>query len=250
MRTGASGHRIEPPSDLLFRWRARRLSVDAETGQAATFDALADSADIPGGVYGRNGNQLTAGHAQPRFHQKPIEGSITRLSVTADTAGQDVERWSFPWPLKIFPLSIYVRLFPGYVPGASVTGSPWVTMIGNATTQGGYMGIRRLGTAWQGVRFRAAANLVSEFTEPAGAVFPMEVMLTLNTGGVLQLLTKDAATPSVSRNGAVVTDATMLTAGENWGTNLLIIGAEGRYAYEEIKIARAVQSFDSMALLS
>lgn len=258
--TGASAYRGRRSSRLLFGWHAKYGTLDAHTGQVGLLTT--ENLGTIGSVEGRNGASasVVAAHAVPRFVQRASEGYVTRLALEGSIAGQDRERLEYSWPQKVFGLSIYVRVYPMYAPGANLVDLEYLLMLGNrggAGTGGGYFGLYRTGTTWQVRRERNAVAIVSLFTEPAAAVFPIDLLATMTDSGTVQLFSRDAAVPSVLRSGSAVTDPNMAIGSEQWADNKLVLATAGvngfiggRWRLEEVKIARGVHTFSSIDALS
>lgn len=253
---GANPSRLIRPSSLLFGWRASDVSLDAYTGQVGTLVALVNPGAVPSTIQGRNGAVITAGEAQPRFEQVAARGNITRLVLEGEVTGQDVEQLYYPWPLKIMAMSVWVRIWPFYAAGSSQA-QPWYAItLGNDTGGGGRLTLRRTGTNWEALRQRGAASLSSSFSESGSTTYPIDLLITLSAAGVLQLLSRDAV--GLIQNGtASAADANMTITTESWAGSILqlngitgLVLPGGQWRYENIKIARGVQTMTSIDLLS
>ncbi len=249
--TGAGPSRIRRKSDLLFGWRSSDLSLDAYTGQVGTPNPFIVGV-VPATIEGRNGVTVTAGVGQPRWEQAAARGTITRLAVEGEVAGQVVEQYIHPFALRVQALSLYWRVWPMYTVGQNLAQVAYGPMIGQATTGGGWLGLRRIGTDWQATRKRGAVEITSTLTD-VGSVFPLDVLVTMTPGGTVVLSLRDATS---TRVGTGPTDVNMAITTETWGGSLFgfcgiqgLVAPGGRWWYEVIKIARGVQSFTSMDLL-
>jgi hypothetical protein len=260
MTTGAVSSRPIRQSDLVFGWRASGFGkdspsgLDAYTGQVASYTASPSIS--PGMIEGRNGSLLVPGRGMPRFEQALSRGGVTRLVLEGEVIDRDVENVSYPWPLLVMSLSVYVRLWPLYAAGASVSFDSWAWILGNATTDGGLLGLCRVGTNWQARRIRGGTEIAAAFVEPAAIVFPVDLLVTLSSGGQISLYSRDAASPPVLRNGTLQpTDANMMIPTEPWAGNVFSLAGAGsrlggRWRYENLKIARGVHTFASIDALS
>jgi hypothetical protein len=255
LRSGAASARGIRPSQLLFSWTARYGQLDAITGQAGLFTMFIGVGYAPGTVEGQNGSPITAGHGMLRFDQGAARGTITRLKMAGEPVGQDSENLIYPFPLKITETTLFWRVFPDYTVGQNIAPAAYGVMIGSATTGAGWMGVRRLGTDWQAVRKRGAVEIASTLTD-IGRAFPVDVLVTLGTGGVLQLSLRDVVT-GVITVGATATDSTMLTAGETWGGSQLqftgiqgLVAPGGWWYHETVKVARGVKTFGQIDAMS
>ena len=253
-RTGAGPQRGIRSSQLLFGWQARHGLLDAYTGQEGRFSVVIAGAAPT--MDGRNGATSQAGHAMPRWEQitgqgpgygSPAAAFTTRLAVVGDVGGQDVERleWDAPW--RVMALSIYVRCWPLYTPGADVGLARPLLSLGDADTGGGLLVLQRVTTKWEARRIRLASEIYGEVVEPGTAAYPMDVLATLSAAGQVAVHTRDAAGVLASQLGP--TDASFAVPTEMWADGILYTPG-GAYRYETIKIARGVQTFAAMDALS
>jgi hypothetical protein len=246
MSTGAGPQRPMRKSQLIFGWDSRYGTLDAYTGQVGRF-LVVTPVGAPT-VDGRNGVTAQGGHGMPRWEQLTSQGLIPRLTIVADDGAKDVERIEWDWPLKVMSLSIYVKVYPLYTPGQSLGSTRNLLSLGSADTGGGSLTLRRTTTQWSAFRQRQGTATGSSITEPGTAVFPVEVLGTLSSGGELSLHYRDAASTPDLRSGTPETNANMMIPTESWAGNILYASG-GAYRMEKIKIARGVQSFASMDLL-
>ena len=255
LRTGAAPQRGRRSSQLIFGWRARDGELDAYTGQVAELSVWS-SGPLTGPVNGRNGSTVLAGHAMPRWEQTAATGNITRLRVEGNVTGQDQERLAYPFPLRVMPLSIYVRAWPIDAPGVALGSNQGLISLGNDPAGGGTMYVYRDGTVW-GMTRRKSGSTVSNtiFVEPVGTSYPIELLATLASNGVMQLLSRDAL--GVLRNSnATSADASLCVLTDLWAGSTLYLATAGSFVnggnmrLETVKIARGVLSFSQMDLLS
>jgi hypothetical protein len=256
-RTGAAPSRPIRKSDLLLGWRASDLSLNAYTGQTGRIltQSSAGGADVPGEIQGRNGSTVVAGRAQPRWEQIVSRGNAVMLGLQQDASGKDIEMFEIAFPLKVMSLSLWLRVWPGYTAGSSVTGNRWLALLGNdPNTSGGYLGILRTGLNWYGRRVRVAATIESLIADAGAAVWPLELLVTLaasGTTGTIQLSTRtSAATPVVTVGPAEAGGTNMVITTETWGNSNLYLATTAHHSYEAIKLARNVHTFASIDALT
>lgn len=250
--TGAGKQRGRRSSGLLFHWESRLCSLVANTGHVLVPTPTISGGDQTGYVTGRNGLQSRPGFGMARFDQAAAQGTVTRLLVEYGLSGLCDEQYRTGWVPRVMACSIYAKLYPVDAPGTNLGLSSWAVQLGEGASGGGLMAIGKSDNAWWLTRSRSGVSISAAFTEPAGLVYPVEVMGTLSLLGQIALFTRDAA--GVLRNGtSTPTNATMMIPTDLWGNSVLILGAGagGRWRYESIKIPRGVYAtVDSLARAS
>lgn len=234
----------------MFGWQSRFGTLDAYTGQTGFLGI--DLAGLSAGqIIGRNNVSLAVGHAMPRWEQPPSRGSVTRLLLEGGVAGQDSERLEYAWPLKVMAISLYWKVYPLYTPNQNLAAPVWLSLLGNLNESGGYLAVRRVNQDWQVQRGRGATILAPGFTEPANTVFPIELLVTQSSGGTISIFWRDAGGHS-GAGGTTPTDANMAITTESWGGGKFFLSGGdggGKFALEAVKVARGVQTFQSIDTL-
>lgn len=252
---GAGARRTLRSSGLLFHWRAADGRLDALTGHPATHDLVASGA-TPGGITGRAGTVIVSGgHSLPRFDQIAAHGLITRLRISAPTAGKDDVSWTYPWYVGVEALSVLVRVWPNVAVGGTLADPGHIFILGNGTSGGGRLLIRRdAGSGnWSALRERAGMGTLTSTVSEVGTTKPFDFLATLSAAGALTVSRRDAL--GATATGATQTDALAAVAGERWAGDTLILAAgigllNGEMWYERVKVARGVKTFAEMDVLT
>jgi hypothetical protein len=263
MSIGVVSTRPARQSKLMFHWRARHLSLNAETGQVGTFSVDAELTDDLPLVEGRDGGETVMGRGMPRWVQSPSRGYRTQLGVQGNTAGYDKEALSFPWPLKVQAMSAYVRFWPEHDPGDDMlTLANGIFQLGESIDQGGHFTIYRTmsSKSWIARRTKTPGTIHEEsvVAESLTAVWPLEILATLadditpgHAQGDLQISTRDAAGQILV--GTLVNDPGIGVRTDSFSSDILYIATGNKVAFaqlpgwlEEVKIARGWKTFAEM----
>jgi hypothetical protein len=245
---GAGPLRMISPSDLIFGWRARLGTLDAYTGQAGVLQPTTLGIAPPHASRGLG--TMLGGHGVPRFDQELAYGTTPRLLLERISTF-DLEQVQFAWPLKVMPISIFLRLIPGWAAGTNTGISSFALQLGEPTA-GGYIVVGRVNNTWLATRTRSGSSITTSFVESGTTVYPIDVLVTFSGTGQLALSTRDA-TGLIQVGTTTPTDAAMANQAEFWGNSIMYLltgDLGGRFWYETIKIAREVQTFATMDLLS
>lgn len=259
MSTGAAPQRGLRSSRLIFgwttRWCFRRGNLDAYTGQVGTYSVVINTGAVPTTITGRNGAAVQAGYGHPRWEQRTAQDTVSRLALSGEVTGLVVEQLAFPWPLKVMAMTALVRLWPNYTAGSSVSPAAHALTLGQGTTGGGRLTLRRNGTSWSAVRERQGVSIESSFVEPGGTPYPIDLLISLTSGGALTLSGRSSAGTVTVGNTA--TNAVMTTVTDIWtdssltfnGTTGLVLPG-GKWWYELVRIARGTKTYAQMDELS
>lgn len=249
---GAMPLRPRRASSLIFGWRAGDGTLDAYTGQAGTLSTHATAA---GPIAGINAITVTGARKLPRF--TAAFDSTTRLRLQGDVTSTYDERVTYPFPIPVQTLTVFLRLrsMYGLNAGGVVDPGNFALAIGTASTSGGRLTISRsTGGVWRARRWKDDPNGGSQLitaTETGSWVSPFDFLLTLNSGGSISFQIRDGA-GTTQHSSTSAADADLVLGSDSWAGGLLILGAglfppagteRGIDAdYETIKIARGVKT--------
>lgn len=142
-------------SGALFRWQARRLSLNALTGQVGTLVRASTATAVDG-----LGTTWTAPHSLPRYESRDWYGTGTRDALGVRLTTDDVT-----WPISFVPGNGTLYVEAAEV--ATVSASGGLVYLGNDAGTGAFVSV-----AGNGTQYVATLDVGSTAESVTGAVAP------------------------------------------------------------------------------
>ena len=243
-------------SRLSFAWDAKDTDLLARTGQQGTLASLT-TATVGNAITPATGAALVSGRGQPRWVRV---NSLNALALSQVDSGKDQEQLLYPFAMAQTPLTILLKLTPGWTAGASRATEHFVFGLGNSAVGNDWLKISRGGssaTSWTVTRriSTPVTQTGNGVVEPGTFIWPLDVLVyfDLNGGsggntGNTRIQLRDATGATVASTG---TGTTVLPT-QRWSGEVLGLGSDPATALgapislHSAKMALGVYTFAQM----
>lgn len=133
-------------SSALFRWQARRLTLNAITGQIGTLVRASTGTAVDG-----LGTTWTAGHSMPRHEARDWSGTGVR-----DTQGLRMTTDDLSWPVNFLPGA--GTLYVEFAEVATISASATLVYLGNDAQTGARIKVDSAGTYYRAILTDGSAS--------------------------------------------------------------------------------------------